>query len=135
MMKKIKAFLPLLLLVLLYGCDSPEPIIEPTHFSRVPRPVGLSAVADTTETGKIKVTLTWSVNSTQNLRNFEVYRTTVTQTSRYFPLIPTTTTTTFVDSFQVTFTDTFRVYYYVTPTGEDRFIGRNSDTLYVPITK
>lgn len=135
MMKKIKAFLPLLLILLLNGCDSPEPLVEPTHFSRVPTPVGLSAVSDTTVTGKIKVTLNWSVNSTQNLRNFEVYRTTVTKTSRYFPLIPTTTTTTFVDSFSVTFTDTFHVYYYVTPTGEDRFIGKNSDTLYVPITK
>jgi hypothetical protein len=134
-MKKIKALLLLILLLVLNGCDSPEPIVEPTHFTRVPTPVGLSAVSDTTETGKIKVTLNWSVTSTQNLRNFEVYRTTVTKTGRYFPLIPTTATTSFVDSFSVSFTDTFNVYYYITPTGEDRFIGRNSDTLYVPITK
>ncbi|QOJ29006.1 MAG: hypothetical protein HRU80_08985 [Ignavibacteriales bacterium] len=134
-MKKFIVFLPLFLVLLVSGCDAPEAVVEPTHFTRVPVPINLAAITDTTETGKIKVTLTWGVPSTQNLRNFEVYRTTLAKTNRYFPLIPTTTTTTFVDSFSVTFTDTFKVYYYITPTGEDRFIGRNSDTLYVPITK
>ncbi len=122
-------------ILLLASCSSPEDIIEPTHFTRVPVPVNLSAVADTTVTGKVRVTLTWSTASINNLKSYEVYRASLTKTSRYFPLVPIVTTTTFVDSFAVTFTDTFKVFYYITPTGEDRFVGKNSDTLYVPITK
>jgi len=135
MNKVIKVSIFIFLVFLAASCGSPEEIIQPTHFTRVPTPTGLSAVTDTTVTGKIKVTINWSVPSTQNLRNFEVYRASLTQSSRYFPLIPIVTTTTFVDSFSVTFTDTFKVFYYITPTGEDRFVGKNSDTLYVPITK
>lgn len=135
-MNKLLTFFGFLLLAFLTpSCGSPEEIIEPTHFTRVPTPTGLSAVSDTTVTGKVKVTLNWSVPSTNNLRNFEVYRASLTKNSRYFPLIPIVSTTTFVDSFSVSFTDTFKVFYYITPTGEDRFVGKNSDTLYVPITK
>ena len=135
-MLKVFTFIGALFLLILIGsCSSPEEIIQPTHFTRVPVPVNLSAVADTTVTGKIRVRLSWSVPSTTNLKNFEIFRASLTKQSRYFPLIPTVTTTTFVDSFAVTFTDTFKVFYYITPTGEDRFVGQNSDTLYVPITK
>ena len=59
---------------LIISCSDPEPLISPTHFNRVPRPVNITALSDTTVTGKFKITLNWSVNSEENLKDFSILR-------------------------------------------------------------
>lgn len=113
-------------------CNSPESIPPASHFTRVPYAINLSAVSDTTATGKALISLSWGVSGTQNLRSFEVYRS-VNNPTKFSGLLPTVTVTAFVDSFDRAGIN--KVYYYIVATGNDRFIGKNSDILEVPIIK
>lgn len=135
-----KVYLLLLIFSILYlNCNSPEPIVEPSHTTRVPVPVNLQATKDTTVTGKAKITLTWSVPSMENIRTFEVQKAVsiidkTGKATKFNPIQPPVTTTSIVDSFTIT-SDTTYIYYSVVPTGKDRFIGKASDTLQVIFTK
>lgn len=116
------------------ACESPKDVISPSHFTRVPKAANLSFTYDTTATGLHAVTLTWSVSSTTNLKNFEIYKA-VSKPLTFFTLPNTTTTTTIVDSFAYDISDTLRLYYYIVGVGDDRFIGENSEILSVSLTK
>ena len=111
------------------GCSDPVDIISPTHYARVPRPVNLTAVADTTVTGKDLVTLNWGVNSTDNIRNYEVYR--AANRKQGFASLIVTAEMAFADSLFGA-SDTL-AYYYISPNGIDRFVGQNSDTIQVTL--
>jgi hypothetical protein len=127
-MKRISIlFFLLFICLLIVSCSEPVDIIDATHYERVPRPVSLTAVADTTNEGSKYVVLSWAVNSTNNLRNFEVYRRLNVSNnfaSRLFIEEMTFTDTLFTPTDSIAF-------YYVQPIGIDKFIGRNSDTLQV----
>lgn len=132
MLKRL--LLPAVLVALVwYGCNKPESILDPTHYGRVPAPYNLSASYDTTATGKLRVQLSWKVPSTINLKNFEIYKAVGTRRT-FFVLPQSTVTTTVVDTFNYTLTDTLKLYYYILPYGTDRFVGKSSDTIYLPIT-
>ncbi|MBZ0198419.1 MAG: hypothetical protein K8H86_01010, partial [Ignavibacteriaceae bacterium] len=113
-------------------------LIAPTHFTRVPRPVNLTAASDTTVTGKRQIELQWSVNSEENLKDFSV--------SRAFQINPASkitfstvvlnyTKTTYVDSAIINFSDSLMVFYYIQPRGIDTFAGENSDTVKITLIK
>lgn len=138
-MNFVKKYIVLLFsAILLVGCGDPEPIIAPTHFTRVPRPVGLTAVSDTTVTGKNKITLNWSVPTEENLKDFSV--------SRAFQIDPTAKITfstialnytkkNYVDSALINFSSSLIIYYFIQPRGNDTFVGENSDTVKITLTK
>ncbi|NUN07687.1 MAG: hypothetical protein HUU54_00750 [Ignavibacteriaceae bacterium] len=121
------------------NCNPPEAIVEPSHSTRVPVAVNLQATKDTTDTGKARISLTWTVSDMTNIRTFEVQRAVSVfdktgKVTKYNPMQPPVTTTSIVDSFTIT-SDTTYAYYSVVPTGKDRFIGKASDTLQVIFTK
>ncbi len=138
-MNFVKRYIVLLFsAILLVGCGDPEPLIAPTHFTRVPRPVDLAAISDTTVTGKHKITLNWSVPTEENLKDFSV--------SRAFQIDPSVkitfstialnyTKTTYVDSALINFSDSLMIYYYIQPRGNDTFVGENSDTVKITLIK
>ena len=138
-MKFINTYIfTLMLAVLIIGCGDPEPLIAPTHFNRVPRPLNITAISDTTVTGKFKITLNWSVESEENLKDFSILRAFQIKKTTAVKFNATTlnyTQTTYVDSSIINFSDTLWVYYYVQPRGKDSFIGQNSDTLKITLIK
>jgi len=128
----------LIFAALIISCSDPEPLISPTHFNRVPRPVNITALSDTTVTGKFKITLNWSVNSEENLKDFSILRAFQIKKTNQVTFNATTlnyTKTTYADSAIINFSDTLWVYYYVQPRGKDSFIGQNSDTLKITLIK
>lgn len=125
-------------LLTLYGCGEPEQIINPTHYSRVPRPVNLQAVTDTTASGKFSVSLTWEFTSEENLKDFSLLRS--ARVKKSDPIVFTTlalniTQRSFVDSSYNRSLDTVYAAYYIEPRGKDSFIGQNSDTLNLTLFK
>ena len=133
-MKRINYYFSffVLSLFIFVACEQATEIPVPNHYDRVPRPQNLSAVFDTTVTGKYRVTLQWSISSMENIRDFEIQR-------RYpvpvFSRMGITEKQTYVDSFAVTFNDTLLLNYFVVPNGKDRFVGINSDTIRVILRK
>jgi hypothetical protein len=132
-MRKVYYIATVLLLIIL-GCDKPQDILTPTHFSRVPQGYDLSATVDTTVTGKYRISLKWKADDMTNLRTFEVYRAFGAPLT-FSVLQPAVTTTAYVDSFAASITDTLNLYYHVIGTGIDRFVGQSSDNLLVTIKK
>lgn len=128
-------FIILFSVCLLAGCDSPTKLIVPTYQTRVPRPFGLTAVQDTIANGKARVTVSWSVASTSNLKDFELYRSVA---GDYFSMIQADYFFTFgdttiawanpADSLQL-------VQFAVVPIGLDRYRGQSSDTLSMYMKK
>lgn len=136
MKKNILILLPVLFVYLfIYGCSGPDDVISPTHYTRVPKADNLSAAVDTTDSGNHRVTLNWSVNSTTNLRDFEVNRSYEKRDESFVGLSPKTTTTTYVDTTFRAFDDTLKVYYRIVASGFDRFVGEPTDILEVIIIK
>jgi hypothetical protein len=131
-MKKILFSSAFFLLLLGYACNTPQDIISPSHYTRVPAVTELKAVQDTTLSGKYRIALTWGITQTTNLRSFEVYRTSGTPT-KFTALQPQVSVQSFVDSIAVTITDSVKLFYYVVPTGQDLFVGKNSDTITVTL--
>ncbi len=126
-------FLPafFLITILLLSCTEPEEIISPTHYSRVPRPQNLSATVDTTDSGTKRVSISWTVPTTENLRNFELYRAkniNISFASRVITEELSFVDTNFVAADSVAF-------YFVLPNGVDRFVGQASDTLRVSLNQ
>jgi len=80
----------------LNSCGKAEDIISPTHYSRVPRVVNLSISYNTTSTGKYRVMINWAVESTNNLKDFEIYRS--VNNSNYFFLFGGIINLNYVDS-------------------------------------
>ena len=120
---------------LVAGCDSPTALIVPTYQTRVPRPGGLTAVQDTIANGKTRVTVSWSVASATNLKDFELYRSVA---GDYFVMIQADLIFTYRDTtiLWVNPTDSLQlVQFAVVPIGLDRYRGQSSDTLSFYMTK
>lgn len=125
--------LALFVMFFFISCNKAEDIINPTHYARVPRAVNLSVSYDTTNTSKYKITLNWGVESTYNLKDFEIYRS--TNQINYFFLVGGITATNYVDSSLSITNDTLKLGYFVNGRGIDRFVGQSSDTIKITVTK
>lgn len=120
-------------LVGLIGCENPQDIPSPTHYERVPQAKNLTAVVgDTTATGKYSISLNWMVSSMDNIKEFEVQK---KGSPAFFVRRALTTTTAYLDTFSISFTDSMSIYYFIISTGKDRFVGLNSDTIEVKLKK
>ena len=128
-------FIILIVGCLLTACDTPTQLIVPTYQTRVPRPVGLVAVQDTLANGKTTVTVSWSVSTTANLKDFELYRSIA---GDYFIMIQAGFIFTYQDT-TITWanpTDSLQLLQFaVVPIGIDRYRGQSSDTLSMYMTK
>lgn len=113
-------------------CGQPEELISPTHYSRVPRAVNLTASYDTTETGKYRIMLSWGVTGTENLKDFEIYRS--VNNANFFFLTGGIVSTNFIDS-SLANTSDYTIAYFINGRGIDRFVGQSSDTLRLIVTK
>ncbi len=127
----------IIVLGLISGCKSPNDIVSPMHYDRVPRPTwNTNFTADTSATGKLRIYLSWNVSSLKNIKNFDLYRTTDSTASlSKYSQVGSSTTTSIIDSFSVSLKDTMNFYYYLIPNGNDRFIGQYSDVLKVIVIK
>ena len=134
-MKNIYKLFPLLIIISIFvsSCGKADDIIEPTHALRVPRASNLVTSFDTTSTGFYRVKISWIVASTNNLKDFEIYR--KKNDEKFFFLSGGITSTNFVDSSLSNKTDSVKLFYYVNGRGIDRFIGQSSDTAFILLTK
>lgn len=129
----------LVFLVLLIGsliiisCGEAEDIISPSHYSRVPRAVNLTASYDTSATGKYRVRINWLVESTNNLKDFEIYRS--VNSGNFFFLSGGLTVTNFTDSSYSNTTDSLDLAYYINGRGLDRFVGQSSEIVRIIVKK
>lgn len=129
----------LILLVLIIGslniisCGEAEEIISPSHYSRVPRAVNLTASYDTSATGKYRVSINWSAESSNNLKDFEIYRS--VNSGNFFFLSGGITVTNFIDSSYSNTTDSLDLAYYVNGRGLDRFVGQSSEIVRIIVKK
>ncbi len=116
----------------LISCGKAEDVISPTHYARVPRPVNLSISYDTTSTGYYRVMINWAVENTNNLKDFEIYRS--VNSGNFFFLIGGMTSTNYIDSSLIN-TSNYSLAYFVNGRGIDRFVGQSSDTVKIIVTK
>lgn len=129
----------LILLVLIIGplniisCGEAEEIISPSHYSRVPRALNLTASYDTSATGKYRVSINWSAESSNNLKDFEIYRS--VNSGNFFFLSGGITVTNFIDSSYSNTTDSLDLAYYVNGRGLDRFVGQSSEIVRIIVKK
>ena len=134
-MNRYYKYLPIftITLMLIISCNNPEEIITPTHYSRVPRAVNLSVSYDTSAVGTYRVVLNWAVESTTNLKDFEIYRN--LDQAGFFFLIGGITSTSYIDSSLSNSSDSLNISYFVNGRGLDRFVGQSSDTIKILVTK
>lgn len=125
--------LALLIMLFFTSCNKAEDIISPTHYARVPRAVNLTISYDTTNTGKYRIILNWGVESTNNLKDFEIYRS--TNQTNYFFLVGGVAATNYIDSSLSVTNDTLKLGYFVNGRGIDRFVGQSSDTAKITVTR
>lgn len=118
---------------IIFSCGKAEDIITPSHYSRVPRPVNLSASFDTTSTGKYKIIINWEVQSTNNLKDFEIYR--GINGGSFFFLFGGIISANYIDSSFSNSSDSLNLAYFVNGRGVDRFVGQSSDTIKIMVTK
>lgn len=118
--------------LILIACSEKEEIISPTHYDRVPKPNWGTINVDTTATGKLSITLNWSVSSPEKVRDYDLYRAVNNPTSF---VSRTAATSTLVDSLFDVNADSIRLYYYVAAKGLDRFVGEPSDIIEIFATK
>jgi hypothetical protein len=119
--------------ILIYSCGKADDIITPTHYSRVPKPINLTASFDTTSTGKYRVRINWEVESTDNLKDYEIYR--GINNGNLFFLFGGINSTSYTDSTLSSSTDSLKLAYFVNGRGIDRFVGQSSDTIKIIVTK
>jgi hypothetical protein len=136
-MTKYNHLLYLILFVFIYtGCDAPKDLIDPTHNTRVPRPLNLTATIDTAALPRdtTVIRLQWIVNDTTNLKDFEVYR---RISNNIFSMLTVQRELALTDKISwVNITDSVQfVGYAVVPIGIDRYRGQSSDSLYMYIAK
>jgi hypothetical protein len=125
----------LLLLFFFSACDAPREVVAPGYLTRVPRPLSLTAVQDTTENGTSRVTVTWSVTDLTNLKDFEIYRSVA---GDYFQMIMAGRIFVYADTSIAWYfpEDSLQLLKYaVIPIGIDRYRGQSSDTLMMYMTK
>ncbi len=125
----------LLLLFFFSACDAPREVVAPGYLTRVPRPVGLTAVQDTNKNGTSRVTVTWSITDSTNLKDFEIYRSVA---GDYFQMIMAGRIFTYADTSIAWYfpEDSLQLLKYaVVPIGIDRYRGQSSDTLMMYMTK
>lgn len=140
-MKKIS--LIILLFSLIIGCDKAEQLIEPYHYSIVPRATNFQIEKFDSTNGKFKVFLRWEFADTTNLKNFELHRS--TKNPDNFRIVPPAQRNLFfVDSTFSSFTDTLTLYYKVFSTGyktdpttkvQTSFLGPESDIKSITLKK
>src|SRR5450759_4914261 len=119
----------LLLLFFFSACDASREVVAPGYLTRVPRPVGLTAVQDTIKSGKSRVTVAWSVTDSTNLKDFEIYRSVA---GDYFQMIMAGRIFVYADTSIAWYfpEDSLQLLKYaVVPIGIDRYRGQSSDTL------
>jgi len=116
----------------LFSCSKAEDIISPTHYTRVPRPVNLSISYDTTSTGNYRVNINWTVESTNNLKDFEIFRS--TNDAAFFFLSGGINSTNYIDTTLSNAND-YTLSYFVNGRGIDRFVGQSSDTIKITVKK
>jgi hypothetical protein len=128
-------FTTLVLLFFFSACDAPREVVAPGYLTRVPRPLGLTAVQDTTKSGTNRVTVRWNIADSTNLKDFEIYRSIagdyfqMIMAGRIFVYADTSITWYFPeDSLQL-------LKYAVIPIGIDRYRGQSSDTLMMYMMK
>lgn len=130
-------FLTLLVLIIgsfnIISCGEAEEIISPSHYSRVPRAVNLTASYDTSATGKYRVSIYWSAESSNNLKDFEIYRS--VNSGNFFFLSGGVTATSFIDSSYSNTSDSLDLAYYVNGRGLDRFVGQSSEIVRIIVKK
>lgn len=125
----------LILLCFFSACDSPRGVVAPYHLTRVPRPIGLTAVQDTTNNGKSRVTVSWSVTDSTNVKDFEIYRSIA---GDYFQMIMAGRIVTYADTSIAWYfpEDSLQLLKYaVVPIGIDRYRGQSSDTIMMYMKK
>lgn len=118
----------IMILLIITGCDGPTPLISPTHYDRVPTPENLTAAADTTETGKKKITLSWQISEPSKVKSYDLHRS-FTGKGEFPTLALSYSRTIYTDSTIAEGRDS--VYYFIVAKGPDNFIGKKSDTLFV----
>lgn len=132
----MKYIFTILLVVLFFSaCDSPRDLVAPGYLTRVPRPMGLTAVQDTMDNGKNRVTVTWSVTDSVNLKDFEIYRSVA---GDYFQMIMAGRMFKYADTSIAWYfpEDSLQLLKYaVIPIGTDRYRGQSSDTLVMYMKK
>jgi len=133
----MKNIFPLIILLisafLIASCGEAEDIITPSHYTRVPRPINLSISFDTTSTGKYQVAINWQVENTNNLKDFEIYRS--VNSGNFFFLFGGIISTNYVDSSISKSSDSLNLAYFINGIGLDRFVGQSSDTIKILVTK
>ena len=133
----MKNIFPLIILLisafLIDSCGEAEDIITPSHYARVPRPINLSISFDTTSTGKYQVAINWQVENTNNLKDFEIYRS--VNSGNFFFLFGGIASTNYIDSSLSISSDSLNLAYFVNGRGLDRFVGQSSDTIKILVTK
>lgn len=122
----------LFLSLILISCSEKEDVISPTHYDKVPKPKWESISVDTTDTGKLSITLNWSVSSSEKVRDYDLYRAANNPTSF---VSRNAVSTTLVDSLFDATLDSVKLYYYVAAKGYDRFVGEPSDIIEIFATK
>lgn len=133
-MKNSISIIGFILFVLgIVSCNSPEEIINPSHLSRVPRATNLSISYDTSATGKYQIAINWLTESTDNLKDFEIYRS--INDANFFFLSGGISGYNFVDSSFTTAADSIKLAYFVNGRGIDRFVGQSSDIVRIIVTK
>lgn len=130
-MKK-KFIFVLFLSLILIACSEKEEIISPSHYDKVPKPKWESVSVDTTSTGKLSITLNWSVSSPEKVRDYDLYRAVNNPTSF---VSRTAASSTLVDSLFDVNADSIKLYYFVAAKGLDRFVGEPSDLIEIFATK
>jgi hypothetical protein len=115
------------------SCGEAEDIITPSHYSRVPRAINLTASYDTSATGNYIVSINWSVESSNNLKDFEIYRS--VNSSNFFFLSGGIAGSNFIDSSYSNTTDSLDLAYYVNGRGLDRFVGQSSEIVRIIVKK
>lgn len=118
----------IILSFILIACSEKEDVISPTHYDKVPKPKWESYTVDTTNTGKLKITLNWSVSSTENVRDYDLYRAVNSPVSF---VSRTSVTSTLVDSLFDVSVDSVKVFYFITAKAQDRFVGEPSDIIEI----
>lgn len=148
-MKKNKFFACLLFIFSVLfseGCTEPQDLIAPTHFTRVPPVLHLQGTVGSVPSGKRQILVTWEYDTLNaNIRAWDIARSIndtasgafvpleiVRKSASGFPWYSDTSG--FLQSQNIS-TDSLDVFYKVTPSGVDNFVGQPSDVLHIIVRK
>ncbi len=140
----IKILLNFVAIIVIAGCSKTEELISPYHYDIISPVQNFKLISiDSSQTGKLRVNLSWTLSDTTNLRFFEIYRS-QKNPDNFKIIVSNYRELNFSDSTIPTVNDSLRLYYIVYPIGtkidvrtgvQVSFIGPPSDTLVVNIKK